>query len=47
MKTGRNDLCPCGCGRKAKKCDGMGRVRLALAAKLRAALGYVLRALAG
>lgn len=35
-KAGRNDSCPCGSGKKFKKCCGTGRERRSLAATIAA-----------
>lgn len=47
MKPGRNDPCPCGSGRKLKRCCGEAPTGTRAAGKLAAALRWVLRALAG
>lgn len=46
MKTGRNDPCPCGSGRKLKRCCEAA-TRPTVGGKLAVALRWVLRALAG
>lgn len=41
-KAGRNDLCPCGSGRKFKKCHGAGQQNARVSKLLIAAVAAVL-----